>query len=128
MPGVDNSSVSSEVLMASKEELLNAASEGITGNQISDFEYDREWEGERTLQHEVLRYLTKNGPTLWDDLFRHFAQYAPGKIAPALRHLAQWMHITLEADDTLKISALGTARLRGSSELHSGEEEVLAAP
>ena len=101
--------------MASKEELLKAASEGTTVNQISDFEYEREWEGERTLQHEVLRYLTKNGPTHWDDLFLHFAQYAPGKIAPALRHLAQWMHITLEEDDTLKISALGTARLSAGS-------------
>ena len=101
--------------MTSKEELLNATSEGITVNQISDFEYEREWERERTLQHLVLRYLTKNGPTRWDDLFRHFAhaQYAPGKIAPALRHLAQWMHITLEGGDILKVSALGTARLSG---------------
>ena len=111
MPGVDDSSVSSEVFMASKEELLKAASAETTVNQISDSEYEREWERERTLQHEILGYLTKNGPTHWNDLFLHFAQYAPGKIAPALRHLAQWMHITLEADDTLKISALGTARL-----------------
>jgi hypothetical protein len=95
--------------MRSKEELLKAASDGTTVNQISDVEYEREWERERALQYEVLRYLTKNGPTRWDDLFLHFAQYAPGKIAPALRHLAQWMHVTLEGGDILKISVLGTA-------------------
>jgi hypothetical protein len=101
--------------MISKEELLNATSEGITVNPISDFEYERERERERTLQRAILRYLSRNGPTQWDDLFRHFAhaQYAPGKIAPALRHLAQWMHITVEGGDTLKISALGAARLSG---------------
>ena len=99
--------------MASKEELLKAVSEGTTVHQTSDLEYEREWESERTLQHAVLRYLSRNGPTQWDDLFRHFAQYAPGKIAPALRHLAQWMHITVEGGDTLKISALSAARLSG---------------
>ena len=97
--------------MATKEELLTAASEGITVKQISNFEYEREWERERTLQHAVLRYLTEHGPARWDDLFVHFAQYAPGKIAPALRHLAQWMHISVEDGDIVKISALGTARL-----------------
>ena len=99
--------------MASKEELLKAVSEGTTVHQTSDLEYAQEWENERTLQHAVLCYLSRNGPTRWDELFIHFAQYAPGKIAPALRHLAQWMHITVEGGDTLKISALGAARLSG---------------
>ena len=84
-------------------------------NQTFNKGYERKRERERTLQHAVLRYLTKNGPTRWDDLFRHFAhaQYAPGKIAPALRHLAQWMHISIEGGDILKVTALGTARLSG---------------
>lgn len=103
--------------MASKEELLKAASEGPTVHQISDFEYEREWERERTLQYAVLRHLTKNGPTRWDDLFLHFTQYAPGKIAPALRHLAQWMHITIE-DNIVNISVLGTARLNNGHSRH----------
>jgi hypothetical protein len=99
--------------MTSKEALLKAASEDTTVTQISDFEYEREWERERALQHEVLRYLSRNGPTRWDDLFCHFAQHAPGKIAPALRHMAQWMHITVEGGDVMRISALGAARLSG---------------
>jgi hypothetical protein len=101
--------------MPAKEELLNALSEGTAVPQTSDSEYEREWERERTLQHAVLRYLTKNGPTRWDDLFLHFTQYAPGKIAPALRHLAQWMHISVEDGDIVKISALGTTRLSTGS-------------
>ena len=109
--GFDEFHVASEVLMNSKEELLKAASEETIVTQISHFEYEREWERERVLQHEVLRYLTKKGPTRWDDLFLHFAQYAPGKIAPALRHLAQWMHISLEGGDIVKVTASGTARL-----------------
>ena len=99
--------------MASKEELLNAVPEGTTVHQTSDLEYGQEWESERTLQHAVLRYLSRNGPTRWDELFIHLTQYAPGKIAPALRHLAQWMHITVEGGDILKISAFGAARLSG---------------
>jgi len=97
--------------MASKEELLKAVTEGITIRQISDLEYEREWKRERALRHVILRYLTEHGPTRWDDLFEHFPQYAPGKVASALRHLARSMHIVIEDGDIVKISALGTARL-----------------
>jgi hypothetical protein len=97
--------------MTAKEALLKAVSEETTVHQISDLEYKREWERERALQHSILRYLTKNGATRWDDLFRHFPKHAPGKIAQALRHLAQWMHISVEQGDIMMISALGTARL-----------------
>jgi hypothetical protein len=99
--------------MASNAELLTAVSDGTRENQISTFE--SEHERERALQHAVLRYLTKNGPTRWDDLFMHFPQYPPGKIAPALRHLAQWTHISVERGDILKISASGAAQLGAGS-------------
>jgi hypothetical protein len=99
--------------MASNAEFLKTVSHGTIENQISKFEYEQE--RERALQHAVLRYLTKNGPTRWDDLFIHFAQYPPGKIAPALRHLAQWTHISVEGGDILKISASGAAQLSAGS-------------
>jgi hypothetical protein len=84
--------------------------EGIVSNLTTATKVERYWIKQRELQHVVLLYLTANGPTQWDDLSHHFDQGETGEIGPALRYLAQWMHITVE-DNIVRISALGTARL-----------------
>jgi hypothetical protein len=78
-------------------------------------EYGREWKRLRELQQTALRHLMETGPTKWDALYDHIDRDKSGEVAHALRYLARWMHITIDADSTVRITASGARQLQRRS-------------
>jgi hypothetical protein len=85
-------------------------------NQASrSTEYARELVRFQELQQGVLRHLMEVGPTKWDTMHFHFAHDRIGDVAHALRFLARWRYVTVDADGTVKITALGVTQLQRRS-------------
>ena len=84
-------------------------------NQPFGTEYEREWRNFRELQQTVLRYLLEAGPTKWDALYDHINRDRSGEVGHALRYLARWMHVTVDADSTVRITASGANQLQRRS-------------
>jgi hypothetical protein len=85
-------------------------------NQTSrSTEYGRELVRFQELQQGVLRHLMEVGPTKWDTMYFHFAHNRTGDVAHAVRFLARWRYVTVEADGTATITALGVNQLQRHS-------------
>ena len=80
--------------------------------QAAGTEYEREWERFRILQQAVLLHLMEFGPTKWEALYGHIDQDKSGEVAHALRYLARWMHITVEPDGAVTITASGLRQIQ----------------
>ena len=81
-------------------------------NQSADTEYEREWKEVRELQQAVLLHLMEVGPTPWKVLYDHIDQDRKGEVANALRYLARAMHITVEPEGTVTITASGMRQIK----------------
>jgi len=84
-------------------------------NQPFGTEYEREWQRFRELQQTVLLHLMEAGPTKWEALYDHFDGDKRGEVGHALRYLARWVHITVDADNTVKITTSGANQLQRRS-------------
>jgi hypothetical protein len=84
---------------------------GEVSNQTPSLQDKREWARKHGLQHAVLLYLWSCGPVKWDKLFDYFDQERAGEIGSALRHLAQWKHISIDTDSNTDITESGTEQL-----------------
>ena len=82
-------------------------------NQTStSTEYERDLVRVQELQQGVLRHLREVGPTKWDCMDSHFAHDRTGDVAHALRFLARWRFVTVDADGTVNITTLGVNQLQ----------------
>jgi len=80
--------------------------------QAAGTEYQREWKRFRELQQAVLLHLMEVGPTKWEALYYNIDRDRRAEVAQALRYLARWMHITVDPDGVVRITASGMSQIR----------------
>jgi len=80
--------------------------------QAAGIEYEREWKRFRELQQAVLLHLMEFGPTKLEALYGHLDQDRSSEVAQALQYLARWMHITVEPDGAVTITASGLRQIQ----------------
>ena len=80
--------------------------------QAAGTEYEREWNRFRDLQQAVLLHLMEFGPSKLEALYGHLDQDRSIEVAQALQYLARRMHITVDPDCVVTITASGMSQIR----------------
>ena len=80
--------------------------------QAAGTEYQREWKRFRELQQAVLLHLMEFGPTKLEAFYGHLDQDRSSEVAQAMQYLARWMHITVDPDGVVRITASGMSQIR----------------